>query len=68
MEAKNTDLMSETVKKYLAGEISYKEGMKIIYPIYKESVEELERRLANGEKIKLEIPSRETERVRRKND
>jgi hypothetical protein len=50
--------MSETVKKYLAGEISYKETMKIIYPIYKESFEELEKRLANGEKIKLEIPSR----------
>ena len=54
MEAKNTDLMSETVKKYLAGEISYKEGMKIIYPIYKESFEELERRLANGEKINFD--------------
>jgi hypothetical protein len=50
--------MSETVNKYLAGAISYKEPLKIIYPIYKESVEEIERRLANGEKIKLEIPSR----------
>ena len=39
-----------------------------IYPIYKESVEEIKRRLANGEKIKLKIPSRDTERVRSKND
>ena len=46
----STKEMDKTIAKYLAGEISYKEAMKIIYPIYKESVEEIERRFANGEK------------------
>lgn len=54
----STKEMDKTIAKYLLGEITYREALDIIYPIYKESFEELERRLANGEKIKLEIPSR----------
>ena len=56
MEAKNmdsTNAMDKVVAEYLSGKITYKEAINIMYPIYKESVEELERRLANVEKIKF---------------
>ena len=42
MEVKNTDLMSETVKKYLSGELTYKEAMDIIYPLHLENMKKLE--------------------------
>ena len=43
MEVKNTDLMNETVNKYLLGEITYKEAIDTLYPIYLESVKEIEK-------------------------
>lgn len=42
MTAKTTDLMNETVEKYLSGKISYKEAIEIMYSIYLEDIKIIE--------------------------
>jgi hypothetical protein len=45
MEAKNTDLMRETVDKYLSGEISFTQAMDIMYPLYLSAVIEIDKKI-----------------------
>ena len=63
MTAKNTDSMNVTVKKYLSGEITFKEAIDIMYPLYLKNIEEIEKIISERKKIIKESPEQKTERA-----